>query len=179
MGMVAFFERFMGALSLDPSIYENVEADRRSGMQSVVVVLLACLGGGIGAMGLGLVGPAGFITGAIVVLGAWLVWVGIISTVGTIALAEPETHSDARELLRVLGYAAAPGVFLALAAIRPAAPFVFALVALWMIAAAVVAVRQALDYHSYTRAVAVCAIGWLLSFGMIAVLAMIFTTTVR
>ena len=176
--MVAFFERFMGALSLDPSIYENVEADRHAGMQSVVVVLMACLGGGIGAMGLGLVGPSGFVTGAIVVLGAWLVWVGIISTVGTIALSEPETHSGARELLRVLGYAAAPGVFLALAAIRPAAPFVLALVAIWMIAAAVVAVRQALDYHSYARAVAVCAISWLLSFGILALIAMLFSRPV-
>lgn len=176
--MVAFFERFMGALSLDPSIYENVEADRHAGMQSVVVVLMACLGGGIGAMGLGLVGPTGFVTGAIVVLGAWLVWVGIITTVGTIALSEPETHSGARELLRVLGYAAAPGVFLGFAAIRPAAPFVFALVAIWMIAAAVVAVRQALDYHSYTRAVAVCAISWLLSFGVLALIAMVFSRPV-
>jgi hypothetical protein len=177
--MVAFFERFMGALSLDPSIYENVEADRRAGMQSVIVVLAACLAGGVAAMGLGLVGWSGFVTGAIVVLGAWLVWVGIISTVGTIAMAEAETHSDARELLRVLGYATAPGVFLALAAIRPAAPFVFALVAMWMIAAAVVAVRQALDYHSTARAAAVCAISWLLSFGIIAVLAMFFTTPVN
>ena len=179
MDMVAFFERFMGVLSLDASIYENVEADRRAGMQSVIVVLAACLAGGVAAMGLGLVGWSGFLTGAIVVLGAWLVWVGIITTVGTIAMAEPDTHSDVRELLRVLGYATAPGVFLALAAIRPAAPFVFALVAVWMSAAAVLAVRQALDYHSTMRAAAVCAISWLLSFGIMAVLAMIFTTTVR
>ena len=81
MGMVAFFERVMGVLSLDASIYENVEADRRAGMQSVIVVLAACLAGGVAAMGLGLVGWSGFLTGAIVVLGAWLVWVGIITTV--------------------------------------------------------------------------------------------------
>jgi hypothetical protein len=177
--MVTFFERLFGALALDASIFENVEADPRAGMEAVVVVLAVCVSGGIGAMGLGLVGVTGFITGAIVVLGAWLVWVAILSTVGTIALAEPETHSDARELLRVLGYAAAPGVFLALAAIRPAAPFVLALVALWMIAAAVVAVRQALDYHSTTRAALVCAISWALSFGMMAALAVVFTTTVN
>jgi hypothetical protein len=42
---------------------------------------------------------------------------------------------------------------------RPA--FVLALV--WMLVSMVVAVRQALDYESTARALAVCAIGWILS----------------
>ena len=103
------------------------------------------------AIGSGLAGPGGFIAGAIVMLGGWLVWVAMIATIGTITLAEPQTHSDVHELLRVLGYAAAPGAFLALAVMRSAAPIVMAIVAVWMIAAAVLAVRQALDYRSTWR----------------------------
>ncbi len=84
---------------------------------------------------------------------------------GTNALAEPQTKSDLPELLRVLGFATAPGVFLALAGMPAAAPVVLVVVAPWMIAAAVVAVRQALDYRSTARAIAVCVAGAVLSFG--------------
>jgi len=163
---------------LDAGAYEDVERDRRSAMQSVAVVMAACVAGGVGAVGFGLAGLTGFITGAIVSLGAWLVWAATIVTLGTSALAEPQTRSDVPELLRVLGFAAAPGVFLALAAMPAAAPFVIALVVAWMIAAAVIAVRQALDYRSTARAIAVCLAAGALSFGVMAAVALIFTQNV-
>ena len=170
--------RFFGALVLDPSAYENVEADRHSAMQSVVVVMAVCVAGGVGAIGFGLVGITGFVTGAILSLGAWLVWAVTIIALGTGLLAEPQTKSDLPELLRVLGFAAAPGVFFALAAMPAAAPVVIVVVAAWMIAAAVVAVRQALDYRSTARAVAVCVAGAALSFGVMGAVALIFSQEV-
>ncbi len=170
--------RLLGALVLDPSVYENVEADRHSAMQSVVVVMAVCVAGGVGAIGFGLVGITGFVTGAILSLGAWLLWAATIITLGTTALAEPQTKSDLPEVLRVLGFAAAPGVFLALAAMPAAAPFVLVVVAIWMIAAAVVAVRQALDYRSTARAVAVCVAAAALSFGVMSAVALIFSQEV-
>jgi hypothetical protein len=164
--MTLFFRRFIGVLVLDAGAFEDIEADRRAGMQSVLVVMAVCLAGGFGAMGFG-AGLNGVVVGAVVMLGAWLVWVGIIATVGTVTLPEPQTSTNVRELLRVLGYAAAPGMFLAFAAMRPAAPIIAVIVAAWMIAAAVIGVRQALDYKHTGRAIAVCTIAWLLSFGMI------------
>jgi hypothetical protein len=44
---------------------------------------------------------------------------------------------------------------------------VFAVVPLWILAAMVMAVRQALDYTSTARAVAVCLFGWLLALALI------------
>ncbi len=93
-------------------------------------------------------------------------------------LPEPTTRSNLLEVLRVLGYAAAPGVFIAVAAMRSAATLVLTLVTVWMIAAAVIAVRQALDYRSTSRAVAVCVIAWLMSFGALWAALMIFGTNV-
>lgn len=176
--MVMFMRRFIGVLVLDASIFEEIENDRRAAMSSVVVMIAVSLAGGLAAMGLGLVGLAGFVTGAVVMLGAWLVWVAMIAAIGTTGLAEPQTRSDLRELLRVLGFSAAPGVLVALAAMRAAAPIVLAVVAVWMIAAAVLGVRQALDYRSTARAIAVCVIAWLLSFGLFATVAMMFSRTV-
>jgi hypothetical protein len=42
----------------------------------------------------------------------------------------------------------------------------FAVTAVWMLVAMVVAVRSALDYTSTARAVAVCIVGWTLAIGM-------------
>jgi hypothetical protein len=177
-GMTLFFRRLMRVLVLDPGTFEEIEADRHAAMQSILVVLLVCLAGGIAALGLGVTGTAGFATGAVVSLGAWLVWAAAITTIGTVALAEPATRSDLTEVLRVLGFAAAPGVFIAFAAMRAIAAPILMLVVVWTIAAAVIGVRQALDYRSTTRAIGVCVVAWLLSFGVVWSAMVLFTTNV-
>ncbi len=51
---------------------------------------------------------------------------------------------------------------------------VFVLANVWMLAATVVAVRQALDYTSTARALAVCGIGWMLSIALAVLLGLLF-----
>ena len=176
--MTLFLKRFMGVLVLDPITFEEIEADRRAAMQSVVVVVLVCLAGGFAALGLGLAGFTGFASGAIVSLGAWLVWATVITTVGTQVFAERKTSSDVPEMLRVLGFAAAPAIFVAFAAMAAIAAPTLLLVAAWTIAAAVIGVRQALDYRSTTRAIVVCVLAWLLSFGVVWAALMMFSSNV-
>lgn len=176
--MVVFFRRFIGAMTLDPGAYEDIEHDRHAAMQSVLVVLLVCASAGVGAIGLGLVGAAGFVSGAILTLGGWLVWIAVIKAVGTMTFPEPDTHSTVPELLRTLGFASAPGVFLAFAAIREAAVFVGPIVAVWMLAASVLAMRQALDYHSTGRAIAVCFSSMLVALAALAGVAWLLSARV-
>jgi hypothetical protein len=45
---------------------------------------------------------------------------------------------------------------------------------LWSVAASVVAVRQALDFESTGRAIAVCGIGWGLSFVLALLVGLFF-----
>jgi hypothetical protein len=167
-----FFRRLIGVLVLDPAAFESIEADARAGIQSVGVVVAVTAAGGLASIGLDSVGVAGFVTGAIMVFGGWLVWVSVMATLGTTVLAEPATRSSARELLRTLGFASAPGVFLGFAAMRSAAPLVFAVVAAWMVATAVLAVRQALDYRSTARAVAVCTFGLVIAAAICSLIAL-------
>ena len=176
--MARFFKRLMGVLVLDPIAFEEIEADRHAGMQSVIVVVMVCVAGGFAAKGLGLAGLSGFATGSIIWLGAFLVWAAIVATLGTITVPEPQTRSDLPELLRVLGFATAPGLFVALAAMQVVAPLVVTIVTLWTIAAAVMGVRQALDYRSLPRAIAVCVFGWVLSFGVVFAALMMFSAKV-
>jgi 4-hydroxybenzoate polyprenyltransferase len=100
--MTQFLRRFIGALMLDAGAYEDIESDRHAGMQSVVVVAAVCLAGGTCAVGLGS-GAASFVTGAIIALSGWLVWAATIVALGTGPMADVDTRTDIRELLRVLG----------------------------------------------------------------------------
>lgn len=172
MGM--FFRRFIGVLALDASMFEEIEADSRASWHAVAVVLAAAAGGRIAAIELGLTRSESFIAAAMIALGAVVVWVTAIAALGIYALAQPQTRSNMPELLRTVGFAAAPGVFLAFAAIRPAAPLVVGIVLTWMIATTVMAVRQSLDYFETWRAVAVCVLAALLSLGSIAALVAMF-----
>lgn len=172
--MTQFLHRFFGALVLDSEAFEDIERDRHAAMQSVVVVMAVCAAAGIGAIGLG-AGVVGFLAGAIIALGAFLVWAGVVMTLGTVAMPEPTTDSNLPELLRVLGFATAPGVFIAFVAMRSAAPLVGTVVAVWIIAAGIMGVRQALDYRSLGRAAVVCVMSWLLSISILALVAAIFS----
>ena len=167
--MATFLRRLMRGLMLDASVYEEVEADRGADWQSIATVLLVCLAAGVAALGAGAAGPTAFAIGAVIALGGWMLWAAVIVTLGTIVFAEPQTRSDLHELLRVLGFAAAPGVLVAFAAMQAVAPIVVSGVAIWMIAAAALGVRQALDYRSTPRAITVCVLAWALSFGAIAI----------
>ena len=158
----------MGALVLDPVTFEDVEADVHAGAQATLVVLLACVAGGLATIGGNTMTLPTFVLGTVTALGAWVVWAFLITAIGTHMMPERQTHSRPGELLRTMGFAAAPGVFLAFGAIPSAAPFAFAVASLWMVAATVLAVRQALDYRSLGRAAIVCVTAWLLTFGIIA-----------
>lgn len=173
-----FTRRFFGALVLDPVTFEDVESDRRAGGQSAAVVALACAAGGFAAVGSSSMTLSAFLVGMLATLGAWVVWALLITTIGTIILPEPTTNSRPGELLRTMGFAAAPGVFYAFGAMRVAAPFAFALGSIWMVAATVLAVRQALDYRSLGRAVVVCGTAWLLTFAVIAAMGMLLARPV-
>lgn len=176
--MVRFTRRFMGALALDAATFEDVEADGHAGGQAAMVVLLACLAGGFAAIGSSTMTLAMFAAGMAATLGAWVVWVLLIATIGTQVLAEPQTRSRPGELLRTMGFAAAPGVFYAFAAMPAVAPFAFAVASLWMVAATVLAVKQALDFRGLWRAAIVCFAAWLVAFGITAAMGMLFARPV-
>lgn len=157
--MATMMERAIGAAMLDAATYEEVEHDPGAMGQAAVVILVVALAAGIGAARGGLGAIA---VGAIGSLIGWLLWAAITWLVGTRLLPTPQTEADFGQLLRTLGFSAAPGVFQVFG-IVPVIGLVIGLVAsLWQLAAMVVAVRQALDYESTGRAIAVCAVGFLI-----------------
>ncbi len=156
--MASIQDRMLRAAKLDVDLYEEVEADRDATGQAMTVVVLSAVAAGIGSLGSGSV--SSIVTGTVITLVAWLVWVFLTYLIGTRLLPEPQTSADYGEMLRTIGFASAPGV-IRVFGIVPGVGFLFFLVAgIWMLVATVIAVRQALDYTSTLRAVGVCLIGW-------------------
>lgn len=165
--MASFVDRVVGAARLDVRTYEEVEADTSATPQAMGLVVLAALASGVGAIGTGGAGVFATVVGALV---GWVVWASLIWLIGAVLLPEKQTEADIGQLLRTIGFAAAPGLLLVLRLLPLIGAFVALLVWIWQLATTVVAVRQALDYKGTGRAVAVCLIGWVIyvmvSFGI-------------
>lgn len=158
--MSSFKERLIGAAKLDIKIYEEVEADKDAMTQAMVVVILSSLAAGLG--GIGIAGIGGLLIGTIAALIGWFVWAYITYVIGTKILPGSQTKANIGELLRTIGFSSSPGLIRVLGIIPGLSFLVYSVAAIWMLVAMVVAVRQALDYHSTWRAVGVCIIGWII-----------------
>jgi hypothetical protein len=162
---------------LDPAIYEDVEADKTATIQACATVVLSSVAAGVGVRELGAQTlPTVAFVSAIALL-TWSTWALITFSIGVRIMPEPQTRSNVGELLRTIGFATAPGCLRVLGIVPGATIPVFAVTAIWMLAAMVVAVRQALDYQTTARAVAVCILGWVLSIALAIALGLMFGPT--
>jgi hypothetical protein len=160
-------DRVIRAARLDASLYEEVEADPSSMGQAMTVVVLASIAGGIGTAGIE--GQPGLVLGLILNLVGWYIWAFLTYFIGTRLLPQPSTEADVGQLLRTLGFAAAPGLLRVVGFIPVIGPLVIVITAFWSLATMVVAVRQALDYDSTPRAILVCLIGWVVQLLIIMI----------
>jgi hypothetical protein len=175
--MASLGERMIGAARLDAGTYEEVEADTTATGQAALVVVLSSICIALGAQlhaGLG-----GVVAVTILRLVAWLVWALITLQVGTRLLPGPATQADMGQLLRTLGFASTPGVAGLFGLVPGIAGVVDLVVSLWLVAAMVVAVRQALDYETTGRAIAVVVIGAIAYFLIAFLLASLLFGTSR
>ncbi|MDI6616604.1 MAG: YIP1 family protein [Syntrophaceae bacterium] len=173
--MSTFQDRIFRAAKLDVTLYEEVEHDKGSMGQAIAVVVLSSLAAGIGIIGKG--GIGGIVIGTAAALVSWYIWAWLAYFIGTRLLPEPQTHADLGELLRTIGFSSAPGLIRIAGIIPTLGEVVFIVAAIWMLAAMVIAVRQALDYTSTLRAVGVCVIGWALQIVIVGLLFALFGGT--
>ncbi len=175
-----FVRRLAGAAMLDAGTYEEVEADRTATAQALAVVVFSSLAAGIGAKGMngGASTLAFFASASVIALLTWAAWALLTYQIGVKLMPETETRSDVGELMRTIGFSAAPGMLRIFGIVPGAALAAFAITAVWMLAAMIVAVRQALDYKSTARAIAVCGLGWVLVVAIAVGLGLVFGPTV-
>ena len=169
-GAGVYLYRLVGAALLDASIYEGVEVDRRANVQALTTVLLSSVAAGIGASGWYGPRPLILLLVVLIAIACWVAWAMLTFQVGTRMLPARETQVTLGELLRTIGFAAAPGILQVFAILPRMTTPIFVATWLWMFAAMVIAVQHALDYPTTRRAVAVCA----LAAGLVLVVAIGF-----
>lgn len=150
----ALIDRMKGAAMLRIATYEEVEADTTATAQAAAVVTMVAVARAIGAFGSG--GP-GIIGAAVAAVVGWLLWSGITYLIGDKLLGGTATWG---ELLRTIGFAQAPGMLLLLAFVPVLGGLIAFAVAVWILIAGIVAIRQALDF-STGKAVITAVLGWL------------------
>src|SRR5262245_28400365 len=106
---MTFFRRLVGAALLDNATYEEVEADRTANAQTLAVVVMSSAAAAVGARGTA-AGAAWtfFASASVLALLTWAAFALLTFEVGSRILPTPETRIDPGELLRTLGFAAAP-----------------------------------------------------------------------
>jgi hypothetical protein len=156
--MSTLASRILGSARLDAQSYEEVESDHYANVQAVAVVLLSSLSAAIGT---GIRDVGSTVSLLIVAIASWIIWVLLTVFIGTKLLPSEETRADFGQVLRTTGFSASPGILRVFGLVPIIGWYIFAAATIWMLLTFVVAVRQALDYKSTGRAVAVCLLGWI------------------
>lgn len=164
---MTFVERMIGAAKLNAAVYEEVEADKQATGQATLVVVLSSVAAGISSLQFGL---GGLVIGTLGALLSWYVWAYLTFFIGSRLFPEPQTSADHGELLRTLGFAAAPGILRVFGVIPYTPVVIFLITSVWTLVTTVIAVRQALDYKSTGRAIGVCIVGWIVQAVVLSVL---------
>ena len=168
--MASFQERVAGAWRLQPVTFEEVEHDTTATAQAAAVVLLASVSSGIAFIWYG--GLTGVVSNAVWALVTWVLFAGLVWIIGTKVIPGRNTSADLGQLLRTMGFAQAPGLF-AFAGVIPLLGWLiwFGIIG-WVVAATVVAVRQALDYDDTARAVVAVVLAFIAALVITAVFAL-------
>ena len=132
-------DRVQGVLRLDVATYEEIEADSTALPQAAMVVAAVAVCGAIGNAGSGF-GMA-FLS-LITAFLTWLVWSSVSFFVGTKFMGGTASWG---EVVRVIGFAQAPGLLAILGILPFLGILVTPIVALWTLVTGVVAIRQSLD----------------------------------
>ncbi len=168
--MSSLANRLLGSARLNAQSYEEVESDTHANLQAVGIVVLSSLAAALGTRTTNLTSIGALL---VVALASWVLWVLLTLLIGTQLLPGNSTRSDFGQLLRTTGFSATPGVFRVFGIVPVIGWAIFLAATVWMLFSFVVAVRQALDYSSTGRALAVCLLGWLihglLLFGFVLV----------
>ncbi len=151
--------RMVGTACFDAETYEDVEADPRATVPAIALVVVSSIAAALGVGAFDLRSIAGLLAGAIL---SWMIWVLLTLFIGTQVLKRPETRTNFGEILRTTGFSASVGVLRILGILPIVGIPIFVIVNIWMLMTFVIAIRQALDYTSTGRALAVCLLGWLL-----------------
>lgn len=143
----SYADRLRGALMLDPRAYREVEQDTNANGQAALTVVLAALAAGIGAILSQdvLRNSLGIVLSSVL---QWVVFSFVAYFVGTSLFSTARTSVTPGQVLRTIGFAQAPKLFLVLGIIPVLGWIVGLVVFVWFLVAAITALREAFEFDT-------------------------------
>ena len=160
--MRLYFNRFLGAAMLDVKLYQEVAAEPRFLNQAWITVLIYAMLASWGSFGRA--GAVGSNIGLITAVIGWYVWAFSAYFCATKLFGKKPgelERGDRKTVMRTMGFACAPGSVRFLAILPGLGIIALVGSSIWMIAAATIALKVALDIESTARAAAACIVGWI------------------
>ena len=161
--MRQYVDRFFRAARLDVSLYQEVVAEPLLLNQAWITVLLYAMLASWGSFGRA--GAVGSNIGMISALIGWYIWAFssyFIATRMFHAGSAETQRADRKAVIRAMGFACAPGVIRLLGMIPGLGIAVLVLSSVWMIIAATIAIKVALNFESTAHAAGACIFGWII-----------------
>jgi len=159
--MKVLFNRAFRAAKLDDSLFDEVMADTKAMTQSIIVVFI--YGAAVAYGTFGRAGVSGINSAIFITLIGWYIWAFSTYIAGVRLFPETGTAADRKAFMRAMGFASSPGWLRLLGLIPGLGGAVFAGTSVWMLVAAVFAVKKALNFTSTYRAAAITVVCWILS----------------
>ncbi len=168
----SIIDRAIGIVKLDDATYESIEHDQSATTQAAIVVGIAAVAGGIGALDEGF---SGLIGGILVGIIGWFVISACVYFAGTKLIPSATTEADLGQVLRLIGFAQVVGVANVLGFIPVIGSIVGLVALIWGIVVTVKAIKHALEM-STGRAIATAILAWVVFLVVVLIFAAIFGT---
>lgn len=136
------FARSVDVAVLKTRTYSEIARDPRATIEAAIVVILVAISAGIGNV---IQGSDGLVGGIVLSLLGWVISSAIIYFIGTNITGTPTTSGSIESLLRTLGYASAPNIFLFLGFIWILGGLIVFLLSIWTLVTTILAIRTALS----------------------------------
>lgn len=159
--MGLFFRRAFRAAKLDASLFEEVMADAKAMTQATITVFIFSVAVAYGSFGRA--GVSGVNSALVITLVGWYIWAFSTYIAGARLFPETRTTADRKAFMRAMGFASSPGWLRLFGLVPGLGGAIFLGISVWMLVAAVVAVKTALNYTSTYRAAAITVVCWILS----------------
>ncbi len=155
--MKQFSDRVLAAIQLEPLAYQEIKENKAPLTQAMFLLFLSSTATALGSVG----GHVEKIPMAILTAcAAWITWGLLIYVLGTRILKKPETQVDLVTVMRVVGFASAPGILKALAFIPAVSGIILFGTSIWILGTTTLATQQALNYKSFPRALGLTLATW-------------------
>lgn len=157
--MKILFERMLRAIKLDQGFFEEIAADPSVQPQSVWAVAIYALATAFGFFST--VGGTAVNIALITTMLAWYAWAFSIFYFGSRLFREGREHADRKRVMRVVAFAAAPGLIRLLGIIPKTTIVLMVVSSIWIVVAAVIGLKQVFSRTATAKIAIVTVVTWL------------------